>query len=96
MEKIEEESPNRVIYVASPRRWLGLSILFLMQCFNNLMTMMMPIMNNLQAAYNLKSPMLVVLTVIVWNVQAIPMNGVSMWLYNNYAYSKILTLASIL
>ena len=38
----------------------------------------------------------VTLTIIVWSVQAIPMTFVSILLYNNFRYSTVLRLASVL
>ena len=39
---------------------------------------------------------MVSMSAIVWNLQAIPMSAVSIWLYNNFSYSNVLTLGATL
>jgi len=47
-------------------------------------------------AYMLDNPFLVAMCAIIWPAQAIPMNFITMWLYNNFKYSHVLTLAACL
>ena len=57
---------------------------------------LVPVAAEVQKAYKMQNIYPVTFTVIVWSVQAIPMTFVSMWLYNNFAYSNVLRLGSLL
>lgn len=66
-------------------------------CFNHFtVAMFIPIVQQVQGAYLLDKPILVALCVITWPAQAIPMNFVAMWLFNNFKYSTVLTVATVL
>jgi len=82
-------------YTTTRRRWLTLASFLLMICFNHLtIAMFIPIIPQVQAAYMLAEPLLVSMCAIIWPIQAIPMNFISIWLFNNYSYTNVLSLAS--
>ena len=92
-----EEQEQEVKYETTPRRWLQLSSLLLMLAFNHFTySMYIPIIQSVQAAYLQPSPFLTSMNVLVWRIQAVPMNFVSIWLYKHYSVRYVLTIAATL
>lgn len=57
--------------------------------------MYIPIIQLVQAAYMQPSPFLTSMNVIVWRLQAVPMNFLCIWMFKNFNYRYVLTLSML-
>lgn len=73
------------------KRWLQIGMVMSLICYNHFtLSVFLPLLMQIQIAYDLKTAFTVSLCAIIWNLQTIPTTFICIWAFKHYESSTVL------